>query len=329
MADCDRRGERGPAVGARTDRDAGGSRRASQLSADGRLLAYSSVTVATNVQHLPFDPTSAAPAGDPTWVTTGSRVWANPDPSPDGQFVVYYSRIEPEGRLYISRADGTGQRLVTGDAFLDRIPRWSPDGRWIAFFSNRSSRLQIWKIRPDAGELQQMTDSREEVAYPLWSPDSTRLAATTVAQSKMRESFIIDANRPWNAQQRESLPLVPDTQLPFVATGWSPDGRRMVGFSGAASPSAGVLVYTLNSRTYERLTANLGEWPIWLPDNRRVLMGDGGRHFWILDTQSKETRQVYSGGRDVLGPPRLSLDGRALYYSRRVTEADIHLMTLK
>ena len=88
-------------------------------------------------------------------------------------------------------------------------------------------------------------------------------------------------------------------------------------------------MYTLDTRAYERMTGNLGEWPIWLPDNRRVLMGDGGKHFWILDTETRETRQVYSGGHDVLGPPRLTLDGRALYYSRRVTEADVHLMTLK
>jgi hypothetical protein len=66
-----------------------------------------------------------------------------------------------------------------------------------------------------------------------------------------------------------------------------------------------------------------------MPDSRRILMGDGGRHFWILDTRTKQAKSIYSGGRDVLGPPRITADGRAAYYSRRVTEADIHLMSLR
>jgi serine/threonine protein kinase len=298
------------------------------ISADGRLLAYSSVVVSANIQRLTLAP-GFMPSGDPSWVTTGSRVWANPDPSPDGDFVTYYSRIEPEGHLYISRADGTGQRQLTGDAFLDRMPRWAPDGKWISFFSNRSGRLQIWKIRSDGGELQPMTQFSEELAYPLWSPDARRLAAVTISQAKRHEAFIIDATRPWNPQERQTLPPVPGSPSPFTATSWSPDGQQMVGFSGSASPSSGVIVFALQTQRYERMTTNLGEWPVWMADNRHVLMGDGGKHFWLLDTKTKEARQVYSGGRDVLGPPRPTIDGRAIFYPRRVTESDIHLMTLR
>ena len=98
--------------------------------------------------------------------------------------------------------------------------------------------------------------------------------------------------------------------------------------TGPTSPSLGVVIYTLKTQTYERLTT-FGEWPVWMPDSRRVLMGDGGKQFWLLDTQTKQTKVIYSGGRDVLGPPRLTADGRTAYYSRRVTEADIHLMTLR
>src|SRR5439155_11686622 len=195
-------------------------------------------------------------------------------------------RIEPEGHLYVSRADGTGQRLLTGDAFLDRLPRWSPDGKWIAFFSNRSGRLQIWRIRPDGAELQQMTDSSEEVAYAFWSPDGARLGASTVAQGKNRESFIIDANRRWSEQQRYTLPPISGSAVPFTPTSWSPDGRWLAGFSGSASPSSGVIVFTLDTKQYERMIPDLGEWAAWLPDNRRIVMGDGGRHFWILDSQT-------------------------------------------
>lgn len=68
---------------------------------------------------------------------------------------------------------------------------------------------------------------------------------------------------------------------------------------------------------------------MWLPDSRCILFGDGGRSFWIVDAQTKRTTKIYSGGRDVLGPARLSRDGRLAVYSRRVNEADVWLMTLR
>jgi Tol biopolymer transport system component len=297
------------------------------VSSDGAHVAYSSVLRTTNIQRLGLD-TSATPVGDPVWVTSGSRLWSDPDPSPDGQFVAYYSSMQPVGHLYVSRADGTGQRQLTGDSAADRMPHWSPDAKWISFFSNRSGKLQIWKIRPDGSDLQQITDGTDETAYSAWSPDGSRLAATTPRKIGHQGSYIVDPRQRWSEQRPTILPAIPGSQFPFTPNSWSPDGQRLIGFAGPSSPSLGVVMYTLKTQTYERLT-NFGEWPVWLPDGRRVLMSDGGKQFWVLDTQTKQTKTIYSGGRDVLGPPRLTADGRTAYYSRRVTEADIHLMTLR
>ena len=75
-------------------------------------------------------------------MTTGSRLWANPDPTPDGEWVVFYSRDQPEGDVYVCRPDGTGLRQLTSDPAVDRVPRWSPDRTWVAFFSDRGGPLQ-------------------------------------------------------------------------------------------------------------------------------------------------------------------------------------------
>ena len=88
------------------------------------------------------------------------------------------------------------------------------------------------------------------------------------------------------------------------------------------------LVYDVRGRMWERVT-DFGEWPIWLADNRRLLFGDGGRSFWVVDTRTKQTTKIYSGGRDVLGPPRLARNASRLVFSRRVNEADIWVTTLK
>ena len=88
------------------------------------------------------------------------------------------------------------------------------------------------------------------------------------------------------------------------------------------------MIYTFASRTYERLT-DFGEWPVWFGDSRRLLFVYKGKEFWVVDTRTKQTRKIYSTIWDVLGPPRLTRDGREAFFSRRVTEADIYLLTFE
>jgi len=296
-------------------------------SADGRRLAYSSVLQTANIQRLSLDPATGAVDNQQTeWLTTGSRSWSSPDPSPDGEWVTFYSRLQPEGHLYVVRSDGTGLRQLTSDAAVDRVPRWSPDGRWILFFSNRSGRLDLWKIRPDGSDLQQLTEGGIG-GYPFWSPDGSRASTTAVVETGAATSAVLfDPNRPWAQQTPERLPAPTHPASVFLANSWSSDGERLVGTAGL-TPPLGIATYSLRSRSYEQLT-DFGEWPVWFSDGRHVLFVAGGTRFFVVDTQTKATRQVFSVNRDVIGPPRLTRDGRTAFFSRRVTEADVWLMTL-
>jgi hypothetical protein len=80
-------------------------------------------------------------------------------------------------------------------------------------------------------------------------------------------------------------------------------------------------VYSFRSGRYEKLT-DVGEWPVWRPDSRRVLFVVNGKEFRVVDAMTKRVRTIYSTTRDVIGPPRLSRDGRSLFFTRRVTEAE-------
>ena len=297
------------------------------VSADGSRLAYSAVLITTNIQRLGFDTVAGTiKEEDAGWVTTGTRVWASPDPSPDGASVTFYSRLVPEGDVYVARTDGTGLRQVTSDAALDRVPRWSPDGQWIAFFSNRRGPYNVWKIRPDGSDLQQVTEIGGG-AYIAWSPDASSIATFRAPSGTIQPlSYIFDASRPSNEQKPQILPPFEPPNGQFVVNSWSPDGTTLAG--GAGLDERGVVIYSIATHRYERLT-DYGEWPVWLPDNRHLLFVSRGKDFYVVDTVTRQARKIYSSVRDVLGPPEISRDGRHIYFSRRVTESDIWTLSFK
>ena len=294
------------------------------LSADGSRVAYSSVLMTQNIQRLALDPDTATSNGKTDWVTSGSIQWSSADISADGEWLAFYSRARPEGNLYVARVDGSGLRQLTGDEAMDRVPRWSPDGEWIACFSDRSGKIQVWKIRRDGSGLQQLTDGEGGVALFAWSPDGLQIAATSNLGPTL-ENFVIDATRPWSEQSPQYLPEIGDGGPPMVVMSWSPDGSMLAGQAGY--PGVGVIVYSFETKTYERL-ADFGEWPVFLPDSKRLMFVYEGKRFFVVDRETKDTREIYSVPRDVIGPPRLSGDGSQVVFSRRVTESDIWLLTL-
>jgi serine/threonine protein kinase/WD40 repeat protein len=299
------------------------------ISADGKHIAYCNVLETQNIQRIAFDPVSVKMTGQPEWITTGSGRWSSCDVSPDGQSLVFYSRKGnlPEGHLYVIRTDKTGLRQLTGDTFLDRVPRWSPRGDWITFFSNRSGLgLNLWMIHPDGSGLRQLS---KECAIAAWSPDGSRIAATGPGGI-----YIIDPDQPLKEQEPQVLQEDDMSLSGLVATSWSPNLEKLAcqtGFNETGSRrNLGIVTYSFKTRQYERLT-DYGEWPAWLPDSRRILFVSNGNHFHVVDSLSKKkpATEIFSVERDSLGPPRLSPDGRFIYFTRRITEADIWLVTLR
>jgi len=284
------------------------------FSADGRRVAFSSVVMRQNLQIAEFDPQTLV-MSEPTWLTTGSRQWSSPDPSPDGAWVAFYSRDRPEGDIYVIRADGTGLRQVTLGPPVDRVPRWSPDGELLSYFSSGSGQIQAWTVRADGSDTRQMTEG-EGASIVVWSPDGAAVAANGfTSTSGAGALFLLDPGRP---QERRELPAPEQSLRPFMANSWSPDGQRLGGMIGVSDQ--GVVTLSMASGRYEQLTS-FGQWPVWLPDSRHLLFVSAGSGFHVVDSVSREVREVFTVRRDVLGPPRLTRDGSQVVYSRRTTEA--------
>lgn len=89
--------------------------------------------------------------------------------------------------------------------------------------------------------------------------------------------------------------------------------------------NSGLVLYSFVSSSYRRLT-DFGEWPVWLPDSQRLLFVSGGKSFFITAIDGSKPEEVFSVSRDVIGPPRVTKDGPRIFFTRRVTEADIWLL---
>ena len=121
----------------------------------------------------------------------------------------------------------------------------------------------------------------------------------------------------------------PEDGARFAATSWAPDGTRLAGTLEAKDGSSlpGIVVYSLETRTYERLTPT-GSLPHWLHDGRTLLYLDEGK-ILRCDLASRASRLL-------LAPPpgsvfsslSLPADDRMLYTLGTVQEGDIQMLTL-
>jgi Tol biopolymer transport system component len=289
-------------------------------SGDGSRLAYAAYDFIRNVARVPVDPVSGAVTGDAVPLTGGTLDWRHPEPSPDGTHVVLGSYHRQED-LYVIRADGTGLRHLTNDAARDRNGHWSPDGSQIAFYSNRGGAFSFWTINADGSGLRQRVSGT--VLVPLWSRDGSRLLAT---QLSARRNFVFALRDEVVFEPIETLPPHPDPVRAFRAWSWSPDDRWVAGDVGGGLGGSEIWVYSFDTKGYSRIATGVA--PDWLPDSRRLVYASGGRLF-VVDTVSRQSREILARPGETLGDPSLTRDGRSLYFTHATTGADIWLMTFK
>jgi Tol biopolymer transport system component len=299
------------------------------FSRDGRRAAYVSQVGSTNIYAAAFSPYKEAVTGPPAAVTRGSRHAAAPDLSPDGEWFVYSSQGERQEDIYLGRRDGAEPpRKLTDDVYKDRNPRWSPDGTRITFYSDRSGRYEAWTVGADGGRLTQLTftEGTAGVAYPFWSPDGARLAFNRNGES----CWIIEAAPPWGEQTPRRIPNPADRRLGgFWAFSWSPDGRRLAGWSGRLNEHPGIVIHTIETGDFERVT-EFGSNPLWLKDDRRLLFSHQDK-LYVVDSETKKVRELSlplspASRLDGYG---ISSDNRLLYYGLATIEADVWLLDIE
>jgi Tol biopolymer transport system component/serine/threonine protein kinase len=295
------------------------------FSGDGQRIAYVNVFSKINIRRAVFDPAGETVSGQPVWVTEGARQLDGLDLSPDGQWVVFSSQGETQEDLIIIRSDGTGPpRRLTDDIHRDRGPHFSPDGKQVAFYSDRLGKFEMWMINTDGSGLRQITQSTRQAVYnPAWSPDGTRLAYSNMGGP----ASILALDKPWAQQTPQVLPSMSNPELRFVPWSWSSDGRKLAGWEARTGEQLGIVLYSLASQRYEKLT-DVGTRPTWLSDDRRLLFYYKDKLF-LVDSKSKKVREILSTDANEITGLALLRDDRHIYFSLKIAEADIWLMSLE
>jgi Tol biopolymer transport system component/tRNA A-37 threonylcarbamoyl transferase component Bud32 len=297
------------------------------ISSDGRRIVYVHYSFTYNLQEIHFNPYTETVVGKPEWITQGSMPADFPDVSPDGEWIAFCDVTSKQEHIYVIRKDGSGLRQLTrDDTYKYRLPRWSPDGKRLAFYSNRTGKYEIWLINADGGGLQKLTDHSSGASFdhPIWSPDGKRIACAGGGGNW----FIIDATRSWNDQSPRARIGPSDPHASSVAWSWSADGKKIAGhFGRPGNQSLGIWTCSVESNQCEKLT-DFGNCPVWLNDNRRLMFMDGDKIF-VVDSQSKRAREVWSVAPDSTGTFSLWKDNRAICMGIESSQGDIWMMTLQ
>ena len=293
------------------------------LSREGGRLAFEAREERSPLYRVAFDPERGRLAGTPELVLGGSRVIDSLGLSPDGEWVAFTSGGLHEN-IFLVRLDGTGYRQITDDEFRNRGPSWSADGSVIGFYSNRSGRYEAWTLRPDGSNLEPL--ARVERREPVVPGVVARRPA-----NRGRRQLDVSPGRPRKALRRThrvELPRLPDGTV-FHAVSWSADARHLAGMGlQPDGSSAGVWLYHVESRRYERVTTS-GRIPHLLADGRGLIYYDQGV-LRFLDTRSGRSVELLSmgwSGQTNNRQFRVSRDNRQIVFLRDENEADIWLMS--
>jgi Tol biopolymer transport system component/DNA-binding winged helix-turn-helix (wHTH) protein len=136
----------------------------------GNRLAYVVDTYNTNLWRVDLSQPSAASA--PVRLISSTQQQDDPQYSPDGKKLAFYSNRSGSAEIWVSDFDGlSATQLTNWNGPPCRMPRWSPDGSQIAFQGGDNKGQGIWLMRSDGFSPRRLTAQQGEYAVPAWSRD--------------------------------------------------------------------------------------------------------------------------------------------------------------
>jgi Tol biopolymer transport system component len=217
--------------------------------------------------------------------------------SQDGMTVAYNA----DAGIYISRANGTGLRLLTVEGVAEALSR---DGKLLSV-----RREGIWIVRTDGSGLRRVTSRRDDEESE-WAPDGKALV---LADWSGHPKVVV---HPLRGPERV---LARGSYLPK----WSPDGRWIAYVTNSeGSPRIGLYVVRPNGTGKRRVAREAIYQYAWAPDGRRLAYAVGfAPNVVVVDLDGRVLRRMHLRGVSSIGALGWSPDSRLLAAQSGITGA--------
>jgi Tol biopolymer transport system component len=255
--------------------DAGlGSARHLAVSHDGSRIAYSTMTLTSNLRGV--DPRATGGAS-PRALTSETGRNSRPVWSHDGAklaFERWRSGSNPD--IWSSDPDGSNAMPLTSDPGVDTVPNWTPDAGAIVFRSDRTGQPTIWQHAIATRHDSLLLDVRQDLDWARLSPDGREI----VFNSRRGGG----TTNLWRVPTAGGEPhqLTFDSQSMGFAC-WSPDGQ-LIGFEMKRGEDSHVAVIPREGGVPLQVTKDKGQsWPYsFSPDGQRIAFAGFRDGFWNI-----------------------------------------------
>lgn len=153
------------------------------VSPDGRVLAYVAARGGSRV----IDVHTLVPGQAERRLTKGEGHCDGPDFSPDGASIYYNCDRTGHAQIWVMNTDGSGQRQLFEDGFVNWFPHPSPDGRHLLYLAyppgttGHPADLSVALVLcdPKGGNrrrVREFTGGQGTINVPSWAPDGSAFA---------------------------------------------------------------------------------------------------------------------------------------------------------
>jgi len=245
--------------------------------------------------------------------------------TPDGK-IVYPNRTGEDWDIWIMNRDGTGNKQLTSDPFIDQGSSVSPDGRYVVFQSNRAGNWNIWRMDIDGSNPKQLTEGTFVDARPVCSPDGHWVVFMSVRSGRWTIWKVpIEGGPP--TQLTDHL-----SQAPSI----SPDGKLIAYFYVDAQTNdqkkLSIIPFEggepIKTIALPRVTVPSTQ-VAWMLDGRAIAYIDSGgttQNIWSQPLDGAAPKQLTNFTTEFLNSFAISRDGKQVAVSRGTSINEIVLI---
>jgi serine/threonine protein kinase/Tol biopolymer transport system component len=243
--------------------------------------------------------------------------------TPDGR-IVYRSLAGGDPHIWITAADGTGNKQLTSAARNNIDSAVSPDGRYILWGVNREGRFNIWRMEPDGSNVRQMTHGSGEW-FPQYSPDGNWLVYRTFSPGITNALWKAPLNGGAATRLTEDIGWMPAL---------SPDGKLIAcNYRSGASArwQIALIPFEGGQPKFIEFPDPSYHRPVrWTSDGRALtypVTRGGVSNLWVQLLDGSPPKQLTDFREQIIFNFAWSRDGRQLALSRGTVNSDVVLIS--